>query len=335
MDILPLIKNTGIDYHRLRLPFSTMGVDIESAAKKPLGELLKEAKVVIFNRYAGFDIYHLLAAKKKYGFKIIVDIDDYWVLYPNHHKAEEWKQKNMKQKILESLMNSDFVWASTARLAKEVSKINKKVEVLPNGLPFDTGQFAPSDSPSKSDIFRILYAGGSSHYWDLLSIKTSFQKISEDRDLKGRYEFILGGYSESELWNRIRRVFTQYGKLAFRSENVLPFDSYMSLYDDADLSIAPLEENYFNTFKSNLKVLEAGAKNLPIITSDLPPYSDEATDVFPRAASTKEWYTAIKYFIDNPEYAKQIGYKTGEYVRKHYNLFEINKIREQIINSLC
>lgn len=330
-------KNSGCDYHRIYQPFKYLGVDVYANEKEKLSTLLEKAKVVVFNRWAGFDIIHLLRRKKMHGFKIVVDLDDYWQLYSNHVLYNSWKASNMEKNIKEAIFNADLVTVTTSRLADVVKKINKNVEILPNGLPFGHEQFTYDNE--QSHPFQFVYTAGSSHFWDLLSIKNVFYKIAREQ-IKKDFQFSLAGYNDKtpdskKVWDAMENIGTASGKLNFIRRESLPLESYMKHYEGASCAIAPLEGNYFNGFKSNLKILEAGCKNIPIITSDVAPYSDEPSDCFLRASSINEWYTAISYFLKNPEYAKQLGWKLGEYVRKNYDLLKINEKRKQIFEHLC
>lgn len=334
--IVPIIKRgASSDYHRLYQPLKYLGINLDTNEKLPV--LLKDAEVVIFNRWAGFEIEHLLRFKKQYGFKIICDLDDYFELYPKHYLYRTWEANDTKRKIIEALFNSDFVFTATKKLADVALKFNKKVEVIPNGLPFDKEQF--TTNKMKSDKFEIVYVGGQSHYWDLLSLKNLFFKISRE-NIKKNIAVSVAGYSDKtpeakKFWDVMENIMTAQKRLELRRRTGRPIESYMDLYDGASLAIAPLEFNYFNACKSNLKILEAGCKQIPIITSDVSPYSDEPTDLFIKAASVNEWYTSIKLLSERPEYAEQLGYKLGEYVRKNYQLEDINEKRKQIFEYLC
>jgi glycosyltransferase involved in cell wall biosynthesis len=330
MDIYPLIKpNSGPDYHRLTLPFKTMGLDLKPALTLSIAECLEKCKVVVYNRTTSFDYNLLLSYRRRYGFKILLDLDDYWILYPGHIIYDTWKRHNITQKIREGIMNADFVTCTTSRLATEIEQLNPRVEVVPNALPFDKDQF--TSHRTESDKFRILYAGGTTHLRDLRTIKGLFDKLGR---FKPKLEIGLAGYSDSS--EGLKRLWDSYVRVmkADKTYGVLPLDSYMNHYDNADLSIAPLEANYFNGFKSNLKVLEAGCKYLPIITSACPPYSDEKSELVWMADSVKNWYTLSERCIKNPNLAKEQGQKLGEYVREKYDLYKVNELRKQIFNHL-
>ena len=53
----------------------------------------------------GVPIHELLEYKKKYGFKLIIDIDDYWHLDPWHILADVYPTNE----IIEYIKAADFV----------------------------------------------------------------------------------------------------------------------------------------------------------------------------------------------------------------------------------
>lgn len=328
--IVPILKkNDASSYHRLEVPLRHMESLDESIFHMSLDEALTKAEIVIFNRVFPFDIIELLRYKKKYGFKIIADIDDYWILPPRHMAYRTWRDQEMTQRSLEAMMNADFVFASTKRLANRIEEYNKKVEVIPNGIPFGWGQFT-SRNKKEIEQMKFIYAGGNTHLWDIKVIQNCVKKL--DRDKVGGYFMYIAGYDPKDTqWKKMESMVrgTHYMR-GFK----LPLDGYMVHYEGSDVSLAPLEENYFNSFKSNLKLLEAGCKYIPLIASNFPPYSDEPNNIIIKTDTTTDWYKQIRKCIENPQYVKDMGDKTGEYVRQHYDLFNINQKRKQIFNYL-
>lgn len=324
--IIPFIRNTASDYHRLIYPLEHLGIETRI---RPgfLPDGFKDCKVLIFSRFCPFDLGQILKYKHKYGFKIIVDMDDYWELPPFHPAERVWKEKNTTQKMLEAMMNADMVWTTNHDLALRCDRYNPNVEIIPTAFPFDEGQF--NSNRIESEECRMMYAGGSSHFRDLWGIRSLFDKISP---LK--FQMQMAGYDEKqpEFWNKMEKVITANGKIKnYIRKNRLPLSSYMDCYSEADISIAPLEYNAFNTMKSNLKVLEAGCKNIPIITSKMPPYLEDK-DAILMAETPKEWYTLSTRLIKDKVYRQEKGQQLGEYVRELYNLKDANFIRKQIFD---
>ncbi len=336
--ITPFINTfAGCDYHRVTLPLDQLGVDIHGfmniKSEEQLHDIMSKTRVAFFNRTVKPGLSWLLEKKAKYGFKIVVDVDDYWHLYPSHHQYKDWKKNHQDIKIQAAMFEADAVFVTTDLLYREARKINKNVHVIPNALPFGIGQF--NSFRHESDRFRVIYAGGSSHFWDIRELRHAFEKLNRD-NLNA--EYILAGHSGKEGgdWDKIERSFNLNEQLkGYTRRLALPLDQYMHHYNYADISLAPLISNYFNQYKSNLKVIEAGCKNIPIICSDSAPYNLEPKlDKILIAGNTKTWYESIKYFTKNPNAAIEKGLELGEYVRENYDLAKVNLLRKQIFENL-
>lgn len=73
---------------------------------------------------------------------------------------------------------------------------------------------------------------------------------------------------------------------------MLPLDKYMTAYNGHQIALAPLKDSLFNSCKSNLKALEAGAKGLALVTSKVKPYFNKQDQQMILFAETKEdWRT--------------------------------------------
>lgn len=334
-DITPAVNiYTGCDYHRIIQPLKYMGMDLSdytNVSQSRLDDIMSKTKILIFNRKPQAGIALFEAYKKKYGFKIVCDIDDYWELYyqhPLHRVSKEFKDA---EKQVYNIKIADAVFVTTSQLADKVLKYNKNVYVVPNGLPFDKEQFTDNREPS--DNYRVIYAGGTSHFWDVQELRYAFEKLNGWNI--PNLQVILAGHDGKTggEWDKIERVFKQMKN--YQRYTSLDLLSYMNQYTRSDLSLAPLQKNLFNTYKSNLKVLEAGCKRIPIITSNMLPYSNpDDFDYITVASNTREWVEAILQYSKNPNFSKERGQALGEYVRQKYDLQKINELRQQIFEYL-
>lgn len=331
--VVPILKEgDSCSFHRIELPFRYLGLLRPEFETEQLESLLSKASVVVFNRVVDNDIIHLLRARKKYGWKLVVDLDDHFDLYPEHIAYKGWVGWRMAQRIKESLMNSDYVTVTTSRLADAVRQYNKNIVVIPNALPFGEGQFI--NDRVEGDRVRFISAGGVTHLRDLKEIQNCFRKL--ERMDKGKYEMVLAGYDEfdkSGIWEKIEAV-VKGGSKDYTRVYRLPLEMYMNAFNNGDVVLAPLERNTFNTYKSQLRIVESGCKEMPIITSDWPPYSDEPTDLIMRATTSNQWYDRIKYCIKNPSFVRERGEALGLYVREKYDLRKVNLLRAQLFDLL-
>ena len=338
-DILPLLSyEAGCDYHRIILPLKKLGVDFDAFTGKNVEDVLNDVKLVFFNRTPHNMLPQLLELRKKKDFRIVVDIDDYWVLYPHHYMYHTWNKQKYGEQMIAAIKIADAVTCTTDLLRDKIVQYNKNVHVIPNAFPFGEGQF--NSEKIRTEQMRFIYAGVTSHFWDIKELSIPFQKINTST-LTHPYEFVLAGYSEAneatkQMWTKMERSFNLNGKLKnYRRVNGLPIDNYMNLYGHSDVSLIPLESNNFNRFKSNLKIIEAGCKYNPAICSNVSPYSDEVPGVgVMYANNAREWAEHIKYCTQNPSFVFDMGQKLGIHVRTAYSLERVNEYRKQLFDHL-
>lgn len=329
MKIVPIVKKgSSCDYHRIILPLKYMGINIEDFEDKTLEENIAGADIVFYSRELPFDISELLILKAKYGFKLVVDIDDYWHLYLQHPLYAMWKHFKNDYKIMLSITNADIITTTTELLASKIRPLNPNVHVVPNALPFGEEQFIKGEK-EESDIMRMAYVGGTSHFWDLRTVSSTFEKLARKPfDI----EIILAGYDKNNysFWKKYADLVSAKGKINATFREGKPLADYMSLYDNVDIAIAPLMNNTFNSCKSNLKVVEAGCKGIPIICANVQPYSPEPVIKY---NTPNEFYDILKYCSKNDNFVSDQGAKLEEYVKENFNLIKVNNLRKQIFES--
>lgn len=298
----------------------------------------KGRDIVFFNRLPGYELQHLLNLKHSQPkkFKIVIDIDDFWKLYPQHINFNDWERAGVSRKLEEIMGCADMIFTTNSRLASEIVKINSRVHIFPNAFPYGSHQFDDNKGEVKNQRVRFVYVGGTSHYYDLKSIENVFKQSKSDIDLRTKAHFILGGYVSSEdYWVRAFNMIGQSGNITTRGRADL--NTYMNLYKNSEVSLAPLETNKFNTYKSTIKIAEAGCKRMPIIASNIWPYlEDEEMNGkgLILCSTTSDWMDAIKFFVNNPEKIKEYGDALHEYVIKKYNLHTVNASRYETFKSL-
>src|SRR5271155_5017110 len=340
--LTPIVKPmSGCDYHRIILPLEDMQIDLNQFANKNLFEVIKETKVLWFNRTPAALTYDsVVILKKKYGFKVVVDLDDYWVLHPKHNLNFIWKISEMEKEIPRWIDISDAVIVTTSLLADKVKPLNPNVHVIPNALPYGTAQFL--NARIESEFMRFLWAGGGSHRSDLKELTIPLLKTN-NHPAFNKAQFIMCGFHaveghpESEReWLTMEHNFNSGNKLKnYVRRTTLPLQSYMRHYDHCDVSLVPLENNNFNIYKSNLKILEAGSNDSAVICSDMEPYSSFPNrDSVMFATNARSWYDHLLYCIKNPNFVVERGKQLGEFVRENYYLPKVNQYRKQLFESL-
>lgn len=268
--------------------------------------------------------------REKYGFKLIVDIDDYWhldiwhMLYPTYPT----------QRIIDHIKIADVVTCTNELLYQELIKINKNVYILPNALPYGDDQF--QNEVTNSEKIRFIWAGSATHEKDIAILKRPMQRIAGDSFIKNKAHFQICGYepdseNKKHIWHRMIDNFLYGFKVPGNVREGLPVDLYINFYKDADVALVPLVDSKFNSMKSNLKVLEAAVKNLPVIASNVEPYASCPHII--KVSKQSDWFDAVKKLCKDAIYRKEIGQINGDYCREKFHILKINQERKHIFES--
>lgn len=296
--------DTSCGYHRVFLPF---------------GQLKAEPKVpvFVFNRSVPGGVAQL-RQKRREGYRILADLDDFWDLPPEHYLAASWNAAGTPARIRACLAEADTVMVTNGLLADHVRAVNPNVVVVPNALPFDQLQFTHAESGTST----FVYAAGASHVPDVAPVADAFNHEA----------VVFAGFEERHAeWQRMRQMTPKAGMQLSRRVT-----EYMGLYDGHLAALAPLADNPFNRCKSNLKLLEAGAKGLPLLASDVRPYQAAgAAHCAMLAANTHEWQTHMRVCLAYPRLAAEMGAALAAYVREHFHLDQANEVRRQLVESFA
>ncbi len=285
-----------------------------------------EPKVNDLNYWKQYDIVHfhrtinheydnsvnLIQRLNLLGIVTIMDLDDYWLPTPEHPVHMLVVQNNIHKKIMANLKAASYVTTTTEIFAKEISRLNKNVFVLPNAINEQELQFKAVTEPS--DKLRFGWLGGSSHLHDIKLLEGTISKLKPYKD---KFSMHLCGFDirgtvtevnqqtgeqkqreirpEETVWAKYEEVFTdkysmvsqeekdfllKFKEEEFKVDNQFytriwtkPVTSYATNYRWFDVSLAPIKNHIFNRVKSQLKVIEAGFYKKALIASDIGPYT--------------------------------------------------------------
>jgi glycosyltransferase involved in cell wall biosynthesis len=106
-----------------------------------------------------------------------------------------------------------------------------------------------------------------------------------------------------------------------------------------DIMLIPRKDNYFNRCKSNLKFLEAGMLEIPVVAQSFSdgksPYDKDINGENGLLALTsKDWEKQTMKLIEDKELRRIMGKKAKEYVLKNFNILNKKDNWKQIYNSL-
>lgn len=320
MKIIGLVKkDSGVDWHRVLLPLLLMeGVDcyITNAAKEE--DFEKGCDAIYYNRIISNEIISL---RDKYGFKIILDVDDYWKLDYHHIAYEQYIENQFESLQLTHIKLADLITTTHERLAEKIYPHNPNVIITPNAIP-DHEYF--NFDRTESEKIRIFWQGSITHEKDIELLRNPFKRLDNS------FHMVMAGYTKHEAWDKMVSSYTNGLRL---SGSILPGTSpfeYYKNYQYADICLAPLIKSGFNGFKSNLKVLEAAHAGLPVIASQVDPYLDLPILYVQKQ---QDWIKNI-YTLRDKQLRKDLGQNLKSYCNTHFNFKKINSYRLEEITKV-
>ena len=402
---------TGLNYHRQIIPhnhlvanFDGYNVDYADSIDWVTDEQLKDYQIVSFLRLIQGNIDEQIERIKRCGCKVILDIDDYWVLHEKHALKQIYNDSNTPQITIDSIKAVDYITTTTEHFADKIREYNRNVTVIPNSIDATVDQFKTKAIPSERT--RIGWIGGSFHLPDISLISSGFSElwkgISNDK-----FQLILGGYlypdkikyltneialgnldeitlsrfnfylkqlenkvnvpdvlifnniyqnvpendlieffftvgnkypRDKEYWNylnekKCERLELMENKPYKRLWAMHPYN-YAEMYNDIDVALVPLVENNFNSYKSQIKIIEAGWFNKAVIVSNVMPYTIDCNSSNSILISPNKrnegWGVAMKSLVLNPNKREDLAAKLHEEVRAKYNMNDVNKVRNEL-----
>lgn len=275
---------------------------------------LKKFDLIVWHKTL-FDIEDIRRAKRL-SIPTIVDFDDHWVTGREHTMYQQYTKEGQPARLHKLLLVADYVTCTTERLADEIYLHNQNVEVLSNAI--DTNYEAMKIDRVEEDKFVFGYLGGPCHTRDVALLRGVASATKQ--------HFRLFGYNKTDIYNFYANILAEGDNYSlFRGANI---HDYPRFYNHMDCSLVPLEASKFNSMKSELKLLEAGAFKKAVIVSNVDPYRDlirHGKNCL--AASTKsDWINYIKTLSKNKNIAEDLGQQLHEDTRQ-YDISVVNKKR--------
>jgi glycosyltransferase involved in cell wall biosynthesis len=329
MNIIGLAnKESGCGFHRVVLPLAFMN-DIKGYVTNFITEDKTEGwDLLLYNRICQYDI-NWNKTKELLGCQVVMDIDDYWQLPVNHLYYNTYQ--DIAERIERNLMKADLVTVTNINLLNKVKQFNDNVVITPNALPYGLNQF--NDTRVKSDKVRLFWCGSISHDNDIKILKEPLKRLQGRKDI----QMVMGGYNDSDaytksIWDKMFSMFT--GNLPSIKLHSASPTQYMDMYNYADIVLIPLEDSEWHACKSNLKILEAAAKRLPVICSNVAPYNMDVDAPVLWVNNQKDWFRYINLLTNNPSLRENLGNELYAWASKKYNFTEINQQRYDAYKSI-
>lgn len=323
-------EDTGFHYEML-----TFG-NGESISVHLLMASLMQYDAIVFQRVCDPNIVALMAALKKSGKKVYMDVDDdlfnVSTFSPAYNVWNKSAERGMAIQVFkESLKHVDALFVSTPQLVSRYEHLVPSVEVFSNALDLDDPRFDKANSRRNEyplDKDMVMWTGSSTHLDSLAEISGKLKQVFDQRPdsrfaLCGNIEFL-----DMFNVNPNQKVFVQH----------VPIDQYTNIPSIADIGLAPVKKNKFNDCKSELKCLEYGIWGIPTVCTDAAPYVrfnqvSNGGNLLCRDNKPKEWIRNIGKLLDNENYRMEMGEKARQAVINHYNLKKINEQRHKFFEK--
>ncbi len=284
----------GCGNHRIIQPFKALEAhsQIEGGLNYGIAETLEVAQlqpdVILMELVTGPAIPELISEYRKVcSAKIIVEYDDFLINLPVKNDLKSRLPKNLIKNFRRVMESVDWVVVSTNTLAEAYSSYHDDIRVAHNRLAEHQWGHLKSEKLTGKKI-RVGWAGGNSHRGDLDILKPIIKHFQNE------VEWVFMGMKPDG-------VHCEY-------HPGVPFDLYPEKLAslNLDLALVPLEINFFNECKSNLRLLEIGTCGVPIIATDIEPYRC-GLPVTLVSNKFKDWVSAIQEHINEKNWLEKRG----------------------------
>ena len=275
----------------------------------------------------------LKSIQPKYGFKLIYESDD--VVFreeiPDYNASKfGFDSEEIRQNCVDMIRMADEVTVTCEFLkTMYIEKTGQqKITVIPNFMPYwwsghqyNYNKIVQAFDKHKKKP-RVVYAGSGAHF-DVKNQnggKDDFSHVTQFIiDNRHKYQFVFIGAVPPPL-----KPYVDSKEIEVHGwQTLIDYPNYLSQID-AQLFIAPLQDNNFNKAKSDIKFMEAAQLGIPCLCQDLITYSTCPEDLRFKTADELafkvekilNWKNRSKYYQLLPELRK-IG--TTRFLEHNHN----------------
>lgn len=227
------------------------------------------------------------------SFNYIFEIDDDLLNVPAD-KDPKSLYKDYKETLQELLDYAHLVMVSTQYLKNKYEKYNSNIKVIPNQLNQRYWLNIDFNKLKKSkDSSSFLYFGSYTHLEDLETIMPALDKVyKENNDFKLK----LIGVTN----NLINKPWIEQIDIPLECKEYPEFIRFLQENcQDCIAGLAPLKDNEFNKYKSDLKVKEYIGLGLHVIAQNSQTYRDFSENSYVNLVSDYEWYNIITNMMNS------------------------------------
>lgn len=263
-----------------------------------------------------------LAAKIQHGFKLVVEA----VGFPSVEIGSLYPELAADRAFLDALRRDEeaallaadavIVGSSVTRAyAQERGARLERVRLIPPAV--DLAAFAPGTPPPAPPL-RLVYAGSLAPWQGLPTLLFALRRLPREVQARaviaaprlGRWRESLARLARADgLADRVRLV------------DPLPHEEVPALLAGAHVAVAPLERTERNTRQgaAPLKLVEAMAAGLAVVTSDLPATREMCGDaaLYFKAGDERSLATRLERLASDPDQRARLGKKARARVSRY------------------
>jgi O-antigen biosynthesis protein len=265
------------------------------------------------------------------GCRLVHDIDDALTEHELLAPGSPYRGKSLPMQELASM--ADLVTVSTPRLAELMRQYNDAVAIVPNALD-ERLWFSPmsSESPEAPESLRVLYFGTATHRQDLALLQEAWPMVERLAGVKVHLE-VVGVQDSREDGAWFRRLHVPSGSRTYPK-----FVRWLRMNRHRWVAgVAPLADNRFNHFKSDLKYLEYSALGLPVIASQGPAYGDtivHGSTGLLCGPDPLDWASSVASLVKDEALRESFVERSREYVLRYRTCTAAERDIAEVIEGL-
>lgn len=298
---LNALQDSGLAQTCAIIPFKRR----ESRVLQPL-ELVRAAPDRLILQHSVDDAQLGLIEKYRLalpGIQIIQMVDDLLGEVPVKHPGRNFQVREGHQRMTQALKKSDRLVVTTETLKQHYQKYVGDVWLMPNCLNKQWDGLRLPRTPGRR--LRVGWIGAGQHKGDLELITEVVKELAAEVD------WVFMGMCTEAIKPHIKE-YHEFVAIADYPKKMASLD--------LDIAIAPLEQNFFNDCKSNLRLLEYGAMAWPVVCSDVFPYRSQNPPVLRCANEPAEWLAALRTLMKDEGLRHQMGDQLHQWVQSNFLL---------------
>lgn len=245
-------------------------------------------------------ILHTLSIRDTMDMKLIVDIDDnVFEVHPHNYAYKDVSPDSESAKAFRYLFKeADALVCSTQPLADYMKQYNPNVFVIPNATDVDIWNVPIKKNQGKK--VKIGWVNGPTHEQDAPVLLPVLKELFKKYD---NIEFHHIGWQSPTFDNLKGKQ-----KMVFGTSGFKDYPAFLASLG-IDILVAPLINDEFNKSKSNIKWMEGAMLEIPMVCSDVHPYSvsiNHGKDGF-LAKTTSDWIKYLSLLIEDKELRQKVG----------------------------